>query len=277
MWSLLELFPGDFRLDILDVGAALNERPSYQGLVDAGRARLLGFEPNADECEKLNREYGEAHRFFPFFVGDGKPATFHETNWALTGSLYPPNTALLEKFQNLAELVTPVAQHPVNTTRLDDIAGIDNVDFIKMDVQGSELAVLENGQRVLADALLVQVEVEFVELYHGQPMFADVDRFLRAQGFQFHAFNGLAGRAFKPLLFNNDVNQPLRQVLWSDAFYVRDWMKFDALPADKLRNYAILAHDILGSYDLAHLVLTALDQRQGSTLATTYLQRLMKG
>lgn len=277
MWSLLEFFPGDFRLNVLDVGAALGERPSYQGLVDAGRARLMGFEPNAAECEKLNRQYGEPHRFFPFFVGDGRPATFHETNWVLTGSLYPPNTPLLEKFQNLAEVVTPVAQHPVETTRLDDIPDIRDVDFIKMDVQGSELAVLEHGRRVLADTLLVQVEVEFVELYRGQPMFADVDRFLRSQGFQFHAFNGLAGRAFKPLVFNNNINQPMRQVLWSDALYVRDWMALDALSTEKLRSYAILAHDILRSYDLAHLVLSALDQREGSGRSAAYLQRLTKG
>jgi hypothetical protein len=234
----------------------------------------MGFEPNAAECDKLNRQYGEAHRFFPYFVGDGQPATFHETNWVLTGSLYPPNTPLLEKFQNLAEVVTPVAQHPVATTRLDDIA---DVDFLKMDVQGSELAVQEHGRRVLADTLLVQVEVEFVELYRGQPMFADVDRFLRGQGFQFHAFNGLAGRAFKPLVFNNNPNLPLRQVLWSDALYVRDWMELAALGPEKLRNYAILAHDILKSYDLAHLVLSALDQREGSALTAAYFQRLTKG
>src|SRR4051812_44540580 len=83
-WSLLEFFPEPFRIDILDVGAALNETPPYQSLVDAGRARIMGFEPDAHECETLNREYGEPHRFFPCFAGDSRPATFHETNWVLT-------------------------------------------------------------------------------------------------------------------------------------------------------------------------------------------------
>ncbi len=123
----------------------------------------------------MNREYGSPNRFFPLFVGDGGPAIFHETNWAPTGSLYEPNTRLLEKFQNLAEVVTPVAQHPVDTTRLDDIAEIGDIDFIKIDVQGSELTVLQNAARVLSTAVLIQTEVEFVEIYKGQPMFADVD------------------------------------------------------------------------------------------------------
>jgi FkbM family methyltransferase len=276
MWSLFEYFPEDFQITILDVGAALGERPPYQSLVDAGRARIIGFEPNSRECERLNQTYGQPHRFFPYFVGDGRPAVFHETNWVLTGSLFEPNSPLLQKFQNLAELVTPVARHAVNTRRIDDIPEIGDVDFIKIDVQGSELAVFRNALRPLSRTLLVQTEVEFVELYRGQPMFADVDIFLRDNGFQFHSFNGFGGRAFKPLVANNDVNATFRQFLWSDALYVRDWMRLGELDEMKLRKYAVLAHDLLQSYDLAHLVLAALDHRNGGRLASTYLNHLAR-
>jgi hypothetical protein len=167
-----------------------------------------------------------------------------------------------------------VARHAVSTTRIDDIAEIDNVDLFKIDVQGAELAVFRHASRALARALVVQTEVEFVELYRGQPLFADVDTFLRSQGFQFHAFNGISGRAFKPLVFNNDPNAPIRQALWSDAIYVRDWMRLDELDTDRLQKYAALAHDLLGSYDLAHLVLEALDRKVRGNLAARYLQRL---
>lgn len=274
MWSLLELFPEQFQINILDVGAALNGQPPYQSLVDAGRARIVGFEPNPQECERLNRTYGEPHHFFPYFVGDGQPAIFHQTNWALTGSLFEPNSPLLEKFQNLAEVVKPVARHSVNTTRIDDIAEIGDVDFIKIDVQGSELTVFRNALRALSGTLLIQTEVEFVELYRGQPMFADVDIFLRGEGFQFHAFNGFGSRAFKPLIADDNINAGFRQALWSDAFYVRDWMRLDELPEIKLRKYAVLAHDVLSSFDLAHLVLTALDGKIGSSFSKAYLDRL---
>jgi protein O-GlcNAc transferase len=275
MWSLVDFFPEKFQINILDVGAALSERPPYQSLVDVGRARIIGFEPNSQECERLNRKYGEPHHFLPYFVGDGRPATFHETNWALTGSLYEPNSPLLEKFQNLAELVKPVAQHSVSTTRIDDIAEIDDVDFVKIDIQGSELTVFQNARRALSGTLLIQTEVEFVELYKGQPLFADVDIFLRGIGFQFHTFVGFGSRAFKPLLINRNVNAGLRQHLWSDAIYVRDWMHLEHLPEIKLRKYAVLAHDVLQSYDLAHLVLVALDRKSGGELATAYLKRLV--
>src|ERR1700721_1497708 len=168
MWSLLEFFPEELQINILDVGAALAERPPYQSLVEVGRGKIFGFEPNHEACEQLNREYGNSHRFFPFFVGDGRPAIFHETNWVLTGSLYEPNSRLLEKFQNLAEVVTPVAVHPVETTRLDDITEIGDIDFIKIDFQGSELAVFKNASRALASALLFQPEFGFADLYRAK-------------------------------------------------------------------------------------------------------------
>ena len=88
-------------------------------------------------------------------------------------------------------------------------------------------------------------------------MFAD--NFLRASGFQFHTMNGFTGRAFKPLVANGDVSSAIRQALWSDALYVRDWMRLDEISEAKLRHYANLAHDVVRSYDLAHLVLSALD------------------
>jgi FkbM family methyltransferase len=273
-FSLLPFFAEHFMIDVLDVGAALNETPPYARLVEAGRARLMGFEADPGECESLNREYGAPHRFFPHFAGDGKPATFHETNWVLTGSLYEPNSPLLEKFQNLAELTTPVARHPVPTTRIDDIADIDNVDFIKIDVQGAELAVLSNATRALASALVVQVEVEFVEMYKGQPLFGDVDALMRRNGFQFHTFPGFGMRAFKPIIMRGDPNAAVRQMLWSDAIYVRDWMRLEELSDLRLSKFAVLVHDVFGSWDLAHLLLAELDRRNGTSLAGDYLKRL---
>ncbi len=73
--------------------------------------------------------------------------------------------------------------------------------------------------------------------------------------------NGFSGRAFKPLIANGDVNSAFRQALWSDALYVRDWMHLADLSEAKLR-IRLLAHDVVRSYDLAHLVLLALDGKR---------------
>ena len=276
MFSLLEFFPEPDLITVLDIGAALSEQPVYENLLTSGRARLIGFEPDQAECKTLAATYGEPHRFFPYFIGDGKPACFHETNWVLTGSLYEPNTPLLEKFQNLAELVTPVAKHTVATRRLDDIAEIDDVDFIKIDVQGAELDIFRNAERILGECLLIQTEVEFVELYKQQPLFADIDQHLRRRGFPFHTFQGFGARPVKPSLRDQNPNQGFRPLRWADAVYVRDWMLLDRLPPSKLCRLAILLHDIMQSYDLCLVVLKALDHRSATRHADMYVEKLQQ-
>jgi FkbM family methyltransferase len=168
----------------------------------------------------------------------------------------------------------PVGQHPVTTTRADDIPEIGNVDFFKIDVQGAELSVFQNATRVLGDALIVQTEVEFLELYKEQPLFADVDTFLRRQGFVFHTFDSFGMRAFKPLVRDFNAILGFRQYLWSDAIYVRDWLCLEKLSDEKLKKFAVLAHDVLGSFDLAHLVLSALERRTGRNWTEVYRDRL---
>ena len=243
-------------------------------MVRAGKGGGGGFEPDAKGCDNLNRKYGQSHLFLPYFAGDGKPAIFYETNWPPTGSLFKPHRPMLEKFQNLHELVTLVAEHPVPTRRLDDLPGVGDIDFVKIDAQGAELAVFQGGERVLRNALLVQTEVEFVELYEGQPLFADFDILLRSYGYQFHTFDGFGGRCFKPLQGHDNINLPMRQALWSDAIYVKDWLRFDELTLDKLKKLALLLHEIIRSFDLCHLVLQAIDARCGGDFATRYLKAI---
>ncbi len=274
-WSLLDFFPDPFLISVLDVGAALLEPPPYQGLINAKRCRVIGFEPNEGECQRLNQVFGAPHRFFPYYIGDGQPGTFYETNWAPTCSLFEPNTPLLQCFSSFEQAVALVAQHAVETVRLDDFDSIQDIDFFKIDIQGGEFAVFQNATRLLQSVTLIQTEVNFVELYKNQPLFADVDLFLRSQGFQLHKLGNIHTRAFMPLVINNDPTQGLGQALWTDAFYVRDWMKIDAIPSDKLKKLAIVLHEVTKSYDLVHVVLQAYDKQVGSAIAPAYLGRLV--
>jgi FkbM family methyltransferase len=263
------------RLKIVDVGAmSLGDGTlPYAALVKATRCQVIGFEPVKAEFEKLSRQRKEHERFLPYFVGDGSKGTFRECNFAMTSSLFEPNTPLLAKFQNLEELVRVVKSSPVETTRLDDIPEVKGADLLKLDIQGAELLALRGGEKMLEDVLVVQTEVEFVELYEGQALFADVDSFLRGRSFQFHKMSW-TGRTFRPLIFNNNRNAAMSQWLWGDAIYVRDFMKFDNLPPVALLKLACILHENYHSYDLAALALETYDRQKGGQLQRTYLERL---
>jgi hypothetical protein len=106
LFNIAQMLPGLPRLKIVDVGAmSLGEgTDAYSPLTSAAPCDVYGFEPVAEEFAKLTASAKPGHHYLPYFVGDGSARTFHECNFAMTSSLYEPNSALLAKFQNLEEL-----------------------------------------------------------------------------------------------------------------------------------------------------------------------------
>ena len=265
------------RLEVIDVGASSHGKLTepYAPLILLSLARVTGFEPDQDACSQLRAIYQdeEAFRFLPHFVGRGGPATFHETNWFMTGSLYAPNVDLLQRFQGLAEVTCPVASHPVQTVALKDVPGITSIDMLKIDVQGAELDVFIGAGSLLEDALLIWTEVEFVPLYRDQPLFADVERYLREKGFQLFAFDYIASRLLRA--FADSGHRPGRraQVLWADALFIPQLKRWDDFPTPRLAKLALLLDLVADAPDYCHYALTLIDRREGTNYAAAYLAR----
>jgi len=278
--QLLDMLPELGRVNIVDIGAmALGEEAEpYRPLLRLGKARVVGFEPNEKECAKLNATAG-ANRYYPHFIGDGSERVFYETNMPMTGSLYRPNKPLVEKFSFLAELTKLVAEHPgIKTRRLDDLAtldGLDDLDLIKIDIQGGELDVFRGAAKALASAVVIITEVEFVPIYENQPLFGDIDRHLRERGFQFHTFLGMGRRFFRPFSAPSQPGAAFRQMLWTDAVFVKDFMNLDRLSDDKLLKMAVILSGTLESHDLAGLALAEYDRRHGTRYAERYVNLVL--
>lgn len=264
----------------IDVGAL-----SIQGRVDPwvrwaqeGCAAVLGFEPLASECEQLNskaRVSGTSIRYLPWALGDGKEHTLHITNEPMTSSLFPPARSTVDLFPALGELMQVVRKVQVETHRLDDVPEARGADFLKLDAQGAELMILENAVEVLRSVSVIQCEVEFVELYEGQPLMAEIDTFLRSNGFCFLRFNHTMGRPFKPLQSTSSPYQPISQVLWGDAIYVRDFRKIDEWNKHQLKAAAFTVHEAFKAYDLTVHILKELDRRDNSFLTVCYISTVL--
>lgn len=261
---------------VVDVGALPVEghREIYAGLVDRGLAHVVGFEPAADACERLNAEGKGTHTYLPYVVGDGESGEFRICNVPMTSSLYEPNTRLLDMFQNLGELTRVVERQAVETHRLDDLQAVEGADFLKLDVQGGEVRVIEGAARLLESVLIVHTEVCFVPLYQDQPLYAEIDIALRRHGFLLHRLSTVAGRTFKPMMAGNDPNRMIGQMLWGDAIFVRDFTQLDQLSPDRLIKLALILHDVYGSVDLALVCLQIHDRKAGTKLANAYMRRL---
>ncbi|MBY0262171.1 MAG: hypothetical protein K2Q20_07485, partial [Phycisphaerales bacterium] len=126
----------------------------------------------------------------------------------------------------------------------------------------------------LGGLVAIHTEVEFVPMYKGQPLFSEVDQFLRSRGFMLHRFWPLKSRTVAPMLINADIYFGLGQVFDADAVYIPAFAQWPGLSPSKLAKLAMLMHDLYGSFDVAYAVLTELDRRESGQSAPSYLAAL---
>ena len=272
---LKDLAP-DLALTALEIGARKIEgetEPVHQLINTLPNAKLVGFEPDNFACKELNQNSNDQFTFYPTALSNKQgTAPFYETVHPMCGSLYEPNALLLERYNGM-DVAELQRVSELTTTTLDQLASehLENpAKCIKIDVQGAELDIFQGGLHTLKDVLFIVTEVEFVELYHNQPLFGDISSFLQSQGFMFHKFMGLAGRTLKPVILGGSV-YTASQHMWSDAIFIRDLKQFDNLTSEQLLITGALAF-IHGSPDLTHFCLANYEKlNPGTAVAAKFI------
>jgi FkbM family methyltransferase len=244
---------------VVDVGAnPIDGDPPYKAMLAAGLCEVIGFEPQAEALARLEQKKGPRERYLPYALGDGTEKTLNICELEGMSSLLVPEPRHLALF-NLFPIWGQVkARIPVLTRKLDDVSEIAAMDFLKMDVQGSERDVLAHGRARLKDAVVVQTEVSFVPLYRDQPVFGEIDLALRAEGFIPHCVTGTKIWPIAPMVVGDQPNRGIRQLLETDMVYVRDFSRAENMTPEQWKHLALVAHHCYGSYDLALKSITIL-------------------
>lgn len=260
------------RIKVVDVGAnPIDGQPPYAPLMATGQADIVGFEPNESAHAELLQKKGPNETYKPLAVGDGRRHTLRICQAPGMTSLLEPDEDVLKLFHGFSEWGRVMRTEEIETVRLDDIPETKGVDYLKIDIQGGELMVFKSAPRRLSEALVIHTEVEFLPLYKDQPLFSDVEAFLRGQGFVLHRFEPLVSRAMKPILVNNSPYAPFKQVIWADAIFVRSFLNLAGLDGEEILKLSTILHDCYQSFDLVHVLLSEHDRRTGQQLAPAYL------
>jgi FkbM family methyltransferase len=175
----------DRELVIVDIGCRWGFAEKFTQ--NRGDFRIYGFDPDIEECQRLNRRYeGEPVSIVPVgLAGHPGKRKLYITQEPACSSLLEPDANLTNNYPAL-HCARHVSSIEVETTTLDDWAsnnGVQAIDHIKVDTQGTELEILKGGINVLKTVRSIEVEVEFNPIYLGQPIFSEVDMFLRNEGF----------------------------------------------------------------------------------------------
>lgn len=145
-------------------------------------AAIHAFEPIPQLADALRSKY--VHRpnvmiHAKALGAEPKRLTFHQLNHIDSSSFLTPS-AITARYHG--QKVAINNEFTVEQVRLDDMVD-DEIDILKLDLQGYELEALKGAERSLPSTKLVLIEVEFVPLYENQPLFGDLDVFLRERGF----------------------------------------------------------------------------------------------
>jgi FkbM family methyltransferase len=223
-------------LTLIDVGAAGGAIDGWQQFGD--KARVFCFEAREDETADLTASNSHGNiEYVPLALAEDDQGI--ELNIAAIptcSSVYTPIKRLYERYPGCA-ILRPVGKERCPSIALDtflDGRGLNRIHAVKLDTQGYELNILRGGMRALRDCLFAIIEVEFNAIYEGQPLFCDVDRFMRDNGFVLWRLNNLShystgivsGDQHAMMIGSepgghNLVHFANGQLFWGDAFYVK--------------------------------------------------------
>jgi FkbM family methyltransferase len=262
---------GEQSIQVADAGAAFFGEPApYHILIDLGLGKLFAFEPDEQEIDELTKHLGGSATVLPFALGDGAEHTLYIGPKGLgMSSLLEPDPSTLDFFNLFSEWGQVQGTAHVKTRRLDDLDELPPIDFLKLDVQGSELSILEHGRTKLAKCVAVQTEISFITLYKNQPAFGDIDREMRRQGFIPHRFAHIKNWAISPTIRAGEPRYPFHQLLEADIVYIRDIIHPDAMDDQQIAKLAAIAHYVYASPDLTARCLLELEKRSAIRPGTT--------
>lgn len=249
-------------LVLADAGAAGGIHDRWSLLKDG--LKVLGFEPDSRAFEELNSTAGQQWINAALGECEGEltlRVTRHQTNT----SLLEPNYALINRVHKNPSDFDVVREVVVTATTLDKASADTGLSIcaLKIDTQGSELSILRGAQNQLAGTLhVVEIEVEFAHLYQGQPLFGDVDAFMRDRGF---VLIDLGNLTYQKWNGDGAVGGRKGQLIAADALYFRSPESLSDLALKSGSGIVYLAHywAACAAYGYAELALEAallLDQ-----------------
>jgi FkbM family methyltransferase len=224
----------------------------------ARNAKFIAFEPNPEEYEKLvahrtdaevlhspvarfaQEEYHncalwdrEETRSFYITAGTGACTLMGEATGGVAERMW-----LEGKDKTYTELHTAVRRSlPMRCRRLDDVLGGDaRIDYLKVDVEGAELALLQGATRLFerGAVLLIKTEFQLTPYYGVHPLLGHQHVFLHERGFRLIDIDASHPRYTR----DRTAIPPLadRRLMYAgDAYFILDPERTALPPRERLR------------------------------------------
>lgn len=211
-------------LTIVDAGAH-HGHISQQYLENFNQCRVLAIEPDPENFAKASArlaDFGDRVELVQAGLSDSVgTATFYRNAADATHSLLKLGDMRYydEHFAVLPREEAVLAPQTINTLTIDSLCAarkIEQIDILKMDIQGGELTALRGAREMLSRGAirLIVLEVNFVPMYQDMPTFWDVAEHLRSHGYGLQGLYEQRHQPYQPGI-----------LCWADAIFVSPQMQ----------------------------------------------------
>ena len=201
--------------------------------------RAVGFDPLVKEVERLNALHPSgSHAHYPYYVGYKRyqellPRVGLSTQQSVYGRMSATRARKITQCDYARTYYDQTGEGLVATDliELDEFflrTHPSDVDFIKIDTDGSDYQVLLGARELLdkCPVLGVAVECQFHGPVHeAANIFSNIDRLLRQLGFtlfDIEVYRYSRAALPKPFVYRLPAQTTAGQALWADALYFRD-------------------------------------------------------
>lgn len=154
------------------------------------KCTVHAFEPVPELFEQLKNNVKKYSNVYTYKFGidaTSGPKTFYlsnqpgESKVSMSSSLREPKDHLKHDIETQFN-----KKMTINCLNLDEWAknnNVNKIDMLWLDMQGVELEVMKSAPEIMKTVKVVYTEVEFVEAYKGQALWADIKIWMESQGF----------------------------------------------------------------------------------------------
>lgn len=136
--------------------------------------------------KKRFKEYKNIHIFENALGIKNGSINFNITKNIVGSSVFSPSEYSYKSQGKQSEIIKSI---PVKMCTFDSLfSHYSFIDFVNMDLEGSELEVLKSASKSLPKIKILLVEVQFIKLFENNSLFSEIEIFLRQKGFQFKNF-----------------------------------------------------------------------------------------
>lgn len=239
-------------LTLIDIGASGGIHPRWNKLPCDLRAVL--FEPDPEEYARLKAKAPDNWTVLQSALSHCSGHVFFNlTRKPQVSSVYTSNRDILDRYPDARRFDT-MASVKILTDTLDNQLeghGIKDVDFIKIDVEGHALPILQGSVETLKDVIGVEVEVDFLPTRRGQCLFPEIHVFLTSLGFELMDLRRYFWRRVATANYGNTIKG---QLAIADALYLRP----PAVFTDDKTFRAALVYLAYGYFDLTEIMVPLL-------------------